>query len=92
VNAGDTFGYEDICNKETGEVAKDWYNTKEKLLRKFTTRCVEDTIVFEMDVDTLIDMVTHFTHDYHYYISRIPGLYKKIEHLRSKAHDNCSKQ
>lgn len=78
INSGDTFGYSDLCNKETGQVAKDWYYTKEKLIRKFTTRCLDNCSVFEMDIDTLIDMNTHYTDDYLFIINKIPGVYKKI--------------
>jgi hypothetical protein len=50
---GDSIGYVDICQKDSGTVQQDWFASAEQLTRKFTTRCVTYMEILELDISVL---------------------------------------
>lgn len=53
---GDSFGYVDICQEETGEVSKNWYSSEDQIYRKFTTKCITNVEVLELGIDIFGEM------------------------------------
>lgn len=86
---GDSLGYVDICQRDTGEISKHWFNSKDQLYRKFTTRCQSNVEILELGIDAFDEMNNLFPDDFRIATSGLTCLYLKMDEIRKNVLKSC---